>query len=337
MRMIRPVGRIPIFVAVVLAALMAAPGCGGGPASSGSRTYANTYRDYTGRDLEALKRFDVAVVEPYSLPDRRFVRELGDSGTEVLAYLSIGEADSGRRYRREWEPIGRTPDNPGIPRTVLAGDDTAFIGPDPGWKDSYLVDASNPTWREVVLDQEIPYILWLGGGRFDGLMLDMVDVVDEYEGMPGGDRMRDGMIDLIKAVREKYPDLMLVPNRGFGILEEMAPYIDGFKFEEMNGAYGTVKGEPHYRRYHLLVDEAGKRENARELALLARVLKKHPMPVLVLDHVRTKPPDLESARRCYDLALEFGMKHSIEVMWYGNSVDQDLPIWPFLPLRGSPP
>ncbi len=328
---------IPISTVIAVAVLLSAPGCGCGRAPGGSRSYANTYQDYTRSDLARLKLFDVVAIEPYSMPDRDFVGELVEAGTQVLAYVSIGEADSGRRYREDWEPGDGVPDNPGIPRTVLSAGDPALIGPDPGWEDSYFVDAGSPVWRDIVLDQEIPYILWLGKGRFDGLMLDVVDVVDEYEAWPDGDRMRQGMIELVKGIRDRYPDLMLIPNRGFGILEEIAPYIDAFKFEEMNGAYGTVEGEPCYHRYHMQVGEDGNRENSEELALLVEVLKRHPMPVLVLDHIRTKPPDLESARRCYELATEFGREHGIEVLWYGNSVDQDLPLWPFLPLRGSPP
>jgi TolB protein len=327
----------------LLAMLLVLAGCGKKAENSNNeerseapvrcRTYANTYRDYTKRDLENLERFDVTAIEPYSLPNRDFVGELKKAGAQVLAYVSIGEADNERRYWTDWKPGERTPDNPSIPRTTVTAKDPMFIGPDPGWEGSYFVDASNRTWQDIILNQEIPYILWLGGGSFDGLMLDLVDVVDEYEGKPGEDRMRKGMVELFKAIHEKYPDLQLVPNRGFRILPEMAPYIDAFKFEEMNGAYGTVEGEPHYHQYYLKVDDEGQRENPEELALLAKVLKQHPMPVLVLDHVRTDPPDEESARRCFDLAMEFGRKNGIEVLWYGNSVDQDLPLWPFLPLK----
>ncbi|MHB8896355.1 MAG: endo alpha-1,4 polygalactosaminidase [Candidatus Geothermincolia bacterium] len=297
------------------------------------RTYANTYQDYTKGDLEKLGRFDVVAIEPYSLPNREFVGELKKAGTQVLAYVSIGEADNERRYWSDWKPDERTPDNPEIGRSTVTAKDPMFIGTDPGWEGSYFVDASNAEWRDILLNQEIPYILWLGGGRFDGLVMDLVDVVDEYEGKPGEQHMRAGMVSLIKAIDEKYPDLSLVPNRGFGILPEMAPYIDAFKFEEMNGAYGTVKGEPRYHEYYLKVSDEGERENSEELDLLAKVLKKHPMPVLVLDHIQTEPPDEKSARRCSDLATQFGKKHNIEILWYGNSVDQDLPLWPFLPIK----
>lgn len=331
---------LPAFIASVLLVL-SLPGCSGTRRESDRgkadlaelRTYVNTYEDYTADDLDDLRRFDIAAIEPYTMPDRRFAGEVAEGGTIVLAYVSIGEADEGRRYWEGWEPDDRALDNPSLPRTTITASDPALIGEDPGWEGSYFVDASDPTWRRIMLDEEIPYILWLGGGRLDGLMMDLVDVVDEYEGKPGAKRMRQGMIDLIEDIHLKYPDLILVPNRGFGILPEMAPYIDAFKFEEMNGAYGTVEGEPHYEEYYLKVDEDGDRENEEELDLLEGVMAEHPIPVLVLDHVRTEPPDEKAARRCYDLAVDWGADEGIDVLWYANSVDQDMPLWPFLPLK----
>jgi len=184
-----------------------------------------------------------------------------------------------------------------------------------------------------VLNEEIPYILWLGDGQYDGFMMDLVDVVDEYKGYPNEDGMRQGMINLIKEIREKYPDLLLVPNRGFGILQEMAGYIDAFKFEEMTGAYGNVPGNLHYGEYYLKIDGNGNRENQEEIDLLVSVLQNYPVPVLVLDHVRTEPPDEETARKCFDEAQRLSKETGYKFVWYGNSVDQDLPIWSFLPLR----
>ncbi|MEW5760630.1 MAG: endo alpha-1,4 polygalactosaminidase [Candidatus Thermoplasmatota archaeon] len=296
-------------------------------------SYANVYQDYTNEDLEKLKRFDIVGIEPYYVPNKQFLSELKSSGTIVLAYVSIGEADDGRRYWVDWEPTDKTPDNSEIPRTTVTTDDPMFIGGDPGWEGSYFVDASNQKWHDIILNEEIPYILWLGGGQYDGLMMDLVDVVDEYEGLSNEDKMRQGMIDLIKKIRDEYPYLLLVPNRGFGILQDMASNIDAFKFEEMTGAYGNIKGEEHYGAYYLKIDEEGNRENQEEIDLLVSVLQDYPMPVLVLDHVQSNPPDEKVARKCFDEAQYLSNETGYRFIWYGNSVDQDLPIWSFLPFR----
>lgn len=296
-------------------------------------SYANVYQDYTTEDLEKLKRFDIVTIEPYYVPSKQFFSELKSAGTIILAYVSIGEADYGRRYWADWEPTDRIPDNPDIPRTTVTKDDPMFIGENPGWEGSYFVDASNQKWHNIMLNEEIPYILWLGGGQYDGLMMDMVDIVDEYEGLPNEDKMRQGMINLIKEIREKYPNLLLVPNRGFGILREMIHYIDAFKFEEMTGAYGNIPGEEHYGEYYLKIDEYGNRENQEEIDLLISTLRNRSMPVLVLDHVQTDPPDEAMARRCFDETQRLSNETGYKFVWYGNSVDQDLPIWAFLPLK----
>jgi len=305
----------------------------GKPSLENIVSYANVYQNYTNEDLEKLKRFDIVAIEPYYVPNKQFLSELKSSGTIILGYVSIGEADNERRYWTGWEPADNTPDNPTIPRTIVNEDDPMFIGEDPGWEGSYFVDASNPKWHNIMLNEEIPYILWLGGNQYDGLMMDLVDVVDQYEGYPNENEMRQGMIKLIKEIREKYPNLLLVPNRGFGILLEMAQYIDAFKFEEMTGAYGNIPGDTHYGEYYLKIDENGNRENQEEIDLLFSVLQDYPMPVLVLDHVQTEPPNEEMARKCFDEAQRLSMESGYRFIWYGNSVDQDLPIWSFLPLR----
>jgi len=295
-------------------------------------SYVNAYEDFDTEDIWDLQSFDIAVIEPYYAPSTGFVRDL-QTTTITLAYVSIGEADNERRYWDTWRPTDRAPDNPAIPRTTLTPDDTIFIAEDPGWEGSYFVDASNPRWRDILINEEIPYILWLGDGHYDGLMMDLVDVVDEYEGLEREAEMRQGLIDLIACIDSAFPDLILVPNRGFGVLPEMVPYIDAFKFEEMTGAYGNIEDEDHFGEYYLKVDDEGERENDDEIEILLSALQQYPMPVLVLDHVPTDPPDRRMAKECYKICSEFAEENNLHCVWYGNSVDQDLYIWPFLDLR----
>ncbi|MBI2672081.1 endo alpha-1,4 polygalactosaminidase [Candidatus Woesearchaeota archaeon] len=296
-------------------------------------SYANVYQDYNDEDLEKLKRFDIVVIEPYNVPDKKFLSELKKSGTIILAYISVGEADDGRRYWAGWEPAEKTPNNLNIPRTTITEDNSIFISEDPGWKGSYFVDASNQKWHNIILNEEIPYILWLGDGQYDGLMMDLVDVVDLYEGLPDENNMQQGMVDLIRKIREKYQNLLLVPNRGFGVLPEMAPYIDAFLFEEMTSTYESIKAKSHYGEYSLNIDKKGNRRNQKEIDMLVSVLQYYQMPVLVLDHVQTKPPDIEMAKTSFYEAQRLSNETGYKFIWYGNSVDQDLPMWPFLQYR----
>ncbi|MDD1712093.1 MAG: endo alpha-1,4 polygalactosaminidase [Methanoregulaceae archaeon] len=154
-------------------------------------TYSNSYLPYTDSDLQKLKKFDIVMVEPYEMP-ASYVAELKKAGTVVIAYISIGEADESRRYWRSWTPTERATEIPLIPRTTVSEQDSLFIGPDPEWPGSFFVDARNETWQNIILNEEIPYILALGGDQYDGIVMDVIDVVDEYEGLPEEEKMRGG-------------------------------------------------------------------------------------------------------------------------------------------------
>ncbi len=295
-----------------------------------AKTYANSYRTYTAADLERLKKFDVVMVEPYEMP-ASYVKDLKEAGTVVIAYISIGEADEGRRYWRSWEPSEQAPDLPNIPRTLLDAGDPMFLGPDPEWPGSYFVDASDETWQSVLVNEEIPYILALGEGRYDGIVMDVIDVVDEYDGQPRETEMREGMISLIRKIRERYPHLLLIPNRGFGIGEEMAPYIDGFKFEELTFRYENGPSGSGNGAYTTQIDLSGMHENQEEIENALTLARMHQIPVFVLDHVETSPMDRASALQGYGETLRLSEQYGVHVLWYANSVDQDLPLWDFLP------
>lgn len=262
------------------------------PSLSNIATYANTYEDYAPSLFEDLAKFDIVVIEPYGTP-KEAVDQLRSRGVIVLAYIDIGEAEE---YRVYWEKMDRS----------------LILSENPDWHGCYYADVNNPKWHDIIIDTEIPYILELGD--YDGLCMDMLDVVDEYP------ELKPGMISLVKKIREKYPNLILVPNRGFEVLDEIAQYIDAFKYEEMNGMYDSENKRYSYTDWD---DDA-------ELEHLLEVLQKQPMPVLVLDHIRTDPEDEEMARHCYERTKQISNETGYKFIWYGNSVEQNLPEWSFL-------
>ena len=264
------------------------------PSLEGIESYANAYFEYSEEDLEKLKQFDIVVIDPYDVPDREFVWELKKSGVTVLAYIDVGEAEI---YRQYWDDV----------------DPSIILVPNPDWPGCYYADVNNPEWHNVLLDSEIPYLLsW---GTFDGLCMDMLDTVDEFP------ELEPGMISLVSKIRERYQTLTLVPNRGFAVLSEISQYIDAVKYEEMSA------------RYDFALKEYVLEEDDWEISVLLSVLEDRPMPVLVLDHVDTSPLDLQMARYCFERADDLSKTTGYKFVWYANSVEQDLPIWPFLPLR----
>ena len=87
-----------------------------------------------------------------------------------------------------------------------------------------MVDVRNPEWKEIIIQDVIPRILKAG---FDGLFLDTIDTAahlhakhpKKYIGI------KKAMIELIRDIKEHYPNLFLISNNGFLILEEIAPYL----------------------------------------------------------------------------------------------------------------
>jgi len=70
------------------------------------------------------------------------------------------------------------------------------------------------------------------------------------------------------------------------------------------------------------------------MAILAAVLEKHHMPVLVIDHVDTSTSAGETmARTCYGKAQQKEQETGFNFVWYANSVNQDFPVWSWLPFQ----
>jgi hypothetical protein len=90
-----------------------------------------------------------------------------------------------------------------------------------------------------LLHQIIPDIVSTG---FAGLFLDTIEIQDRYP------EMRQSVVRLIQSIRKHYPDLLLIGNRGFSILDEIAGSLDAILFEAFsshytNGQYQTWKND----------------------------------------------------------------------------------------------
>ena len=91
----------------------------------------------------------------------------GDGGREVLAYLSIGEAED---YRYYWDPAWDD-DGDGEPDAGAPG----WLGPsNPDWEGNYKVRYWDPAWQELLLGDD-GYMGRILAAGFDGVYLDIVD------------------------------------------------------------------------------------------------------------------------------------------------------------------
>jgi uncharacterized protein (TIGR01370 family) len=194
------------------------------------------------------------------------IERLKRNGTIVLAYLSLGEVNENRWYFE-----------------YVKG---CVIGENPTWG-SYYLNLSCKTWKNLLLNKIIPMILEKG---FDGLFLDTIDVVDLYS------QFKDDMVSLIKEIRAKYPNLILIQNRGFSVIDETAKYVDGVMFECFTTHYNWSSGryEPWSGSDLNWVNKMAEK--------LLKLRDKYNLIVLTLDYADSK----SLKKKCVEHAKEFG-------------------------------
>lgn len=152
-----------------------------------------------------LSRADVAKLK---------VRRDGQT-RQVLAYLSIGEAED---YRYYWKASWKKE-----PPAYLAA-------ANPEWKGNYKVRYWDPAWRAIVLD----YVDRILAAGFDGVYLDVIDAFEFFG--PGGALAEQptagkDMAELVLAIAHHGREtrgaqgFAVVPQNGAGILRLVSPKL----------------------------------------------------------------------------------------------------------------
>ena len=210
--------------------------------------YLVYYGEWNEDIIFRAKDFDLVIMEPSAISDSQ-LQSLkkghdGVLGTNddviTIAYLSIGEADSGNivgdgRGPCFYDPIGDTIifTNNGFASFYV--DDADYNGlPDQNatWG-SYFVNAGDTTWWQYI-EAKADALMAKG---FDGLFLDTVDTAN-----PWGPYYwtYKGMSNLIQHLRERFPETILIVNRGLFYFSPLwyrntpyniRPYINGVLFE----------------------------------------------------------------------------------------------------------
>ncbi len=91
-----------------------------------------------------------------------------------------------------------------------------------GWE-SYYGDPANPTWARILIEHA-NNLLSKGA---DGLLLDTVDTVDIFP------QIHQGMVQLIRNLRKRFPNRVIILNRGFKVFADVQDVVDGVMFESM--------------------------------------------------------------------------------------------------------
>ncbi|MBT6757530.1 MAG: hypothetical protein HOA84_04290 [Candidatus Jacksonbacteria bacterium] len=203
-------------------------------------------------DAEEASVYDLAILDPDEHPPLEDLSKL-----ILIAYVSLGEAET---YRSYWKNVY---------------DKDFIIEENPYWEGNYLVDVRNTSWRATIIEGVIPELLEKG---FKGIMMVTIDTAsflesEDHEKFRGS---ADAMVSFVKEIHERYPDLFLISNNGFEVLDDIAPYISGMLVESIYMSYNPDTEED------IAVSEE---DREYKLYYLQRLQEEYKLPVFAVDYI----------------------------------------------------
>ena len=207
------------------------------------------------------ERADEAILATYDIVvlDRGFqgsISMVAEEGARVCSYLSLGEIQTS-------DPLLDFVD-----RTVL-------LGENPDWPGTHRVDVRHPSWRSFVLDRTIPSIFAKG---FKGLMFDTLETAPYLEQTDPAryHGMRAAAVELVATIRARWPEVILIVNRGYTLMPDLVDKIDAVIAESLITSPDQRSGGFAW------VDP---RQVELQLSLLKPAVQRSPpLPILSLDY-----------------------------------------------------
>ena len=166
--------------------------------------------------VDVLSQFDRLVLEPDNIKKAE-LQALRARGTRTYAYLSVGEVGPQRAYasamNKQW-----------------------ILGKNPAWNSSVL-DLASADLRRFLLDR-VGQLQFAG---YQGLFLDTMDsfnLVAKTE--PTRLAQRTGLVTLINDIAREYPGMLMISNRGFEVLDDIAPHIEAVAAESLYASWNNT-------------------------------------------------------------------------------------------------
>jgi uncharacterized protein (TIGR01370 family) len=198
-----------------------------------------------------LAIYDAVVVQPEPLQGKDLSRHA--LAGKLYAYTSVGEVEAHRAYASR------------LPPAWLLGENTAWH--------SGVVNQAEPGWPAFFV-REVIAPLWEQG--FRGFFL---DTLDSYHLIAKDDASRQqqeaGLVRVIRAIKQAYPEARLIFNRGFEIL----PQVHALAYAVV--AESLFQGWNNGERRYVQVEAAGR---DWLLGQLRKVRDEYRLPVVVIDY-----------------------------------------------------
>ena len=211
--------------------------------------------------------YDLYIFSNTSHPD---LQNLKSSGKKVVGYLNIGE------IRQEDSLFGR------------ARRDSLLIDKNQNWPGSFRIKIGSNKWHKLIIDEMLPEILSRG---FEGVFLDTVDTAEYLEEEKKLSGQVSGAVELIKKIRNKFPNLIIILNNGLFLTDRVGSTIDALVVEDVYSLYDFKE-----KKYRL----ASQEWTQKRLIPLKAFQKKFKKPVLSLDYL--EPFDKKSIKIVTNMA-----------------------------------
>jgi len=163
------------------------------------------------------------------------------------------------------------------------------IGTNPMWK-SFVADVRNKEYRRFLLEVVARRIADRG---FDGFFLDTLDSYQLSAKKEEWKDFQDALVDFVKELRKRYPDKLVVLNRGFEFIDRVKDDVNGVLVESLFSGLDAKKG------YRAISEE----ERKWLLNQLNRI-KSYGIPVIVVDYA--DPRDKKKAKELVRKIAELG-------------------------------
>lgn len=199
-----------------------------------------------------FKEFDLVVFDAEFYPDFASLQPR----TTVLGYVSVGEVHG-------FDKI--------LPQLRM---ENAVLAKNSEW-DSYTVDIRNKTWRQYLLKEKIPALVRAG---FNGVMIDTVDSALAFETRdnPQYTGMYFSGAQLIHQIRRDYPQLKIMVNNGYALIDAISHDIDYVLAESAFAKFDKMT------KHYSIWDESAQKPI---VTLLHRAMKNNPqLKVYTLDY-----------------------------------------------------
>ena len=220
--------------------------------------------------IDLLSQFDRIVVQPGNISNKE-IQQLQQHGGKILAYLSIGE-----------DGLGAASGNAALHDAVL-GENTA-------WQTS-VMDLSSPAWQQHLIEKAQVFLK----RGIDGFFLDTMDSYQLPELSSEQKAVQQkSLIDIVQRIHALGPDIPLTVNRGFEVIETIAPFIEAMAAESLYQSWDNGS-----RRYQPVPEE----DRNWLRSQLTDIQSEYNLHIVVLDYL---PPAKRTEAR--ELALKIAQE-----------------------------